>query len=190
MKKNIGNAMALYPTPLTVVGAMVNGKPNFVLVGHLGIMGHDHVMISLAAPHYTNQGIKETRKLSVAIVSEEMLQKADYCGCVNGSKTDKSDVFAWHLGESGAPIIDESPVVLECSVEDIYETKGFESFICTIDNVYAEEKILNEAGKINYHMLKPVLFEMPTYEYLRTGEVIGNCMSLGEELKAEKEKQA
>ncbi len=64
MKKNIGNAMALYPTPLTVVGAMVNGKPNYVLVGHIGIMGHDHVMVSLAAPHYTNQGIKETRKLS------------------------------------------------------------------------------------------------------------------------------
>ena len=27
MKKNIGNALALYPTPLVVVGAMVNGKP-------------------------------------------------------------------------------------------------------------------------------------------------------------------
>ena len=33
---------------------MVNGKPNWVLVGHLGIMGHDHVMVSLAKPHYTN----------------------------------------------------------------------------------------------------------------------------------------
>ncbi len=119
-----------------------------------------------------------------------MLQKADYCGCVSGSKTDKSDVFDWHLGESGAPIIDEVPVVMECSAEDIYKTKGFESFICTIDNVYAEEEILNEAGKINYLTLKPVLFEMPTYEYLRTGEVIGNCMTFGKELKAEKEKQA
>lgn len=47
MKKSIGNAIALYPTPL-VVGAMVNGKPDWVLAGHLGIMGHDRVMISLA----------------------------------------------------------------------------------------------------------------------------------------------
>ena len=37
MKKNIGNALALYPIPLVVVGAMVNGKPNWLLVGHLGI---------------------------------------------------------------------------------------------------------------------------------------------------------
>lgn len=189
MKKDIGNAIALYPTPLTVVGAMVNGKPNWVLVGHLGIMGHDHIMVSLAASHYTNQGIKETRKLSIAIVNEAMLQKADYCGCVSGNKTDKSDVFAYHLGQSGAPIIEEAPVVMECSVEDIYETKGFESFICTIDHVYAEEAVINEADKLDYHTFKPVLFEMPTYEYLRTGDVIGNCMTLGKELKVEKEKQ-
>ena len=31
MKKNIGKSLALYPTPLVVVGTMVNGKPNYVL---------------------------------------------------------------------------------------------------------------------------------------------------------------
>ena len=65
MKKNIGKTLALYPTPLTVVGTMVNGKPNWVLVGHVGIIGHDRILVSLAKAHYTNQGIKETRKLSV-----------------------------------------------------------------------------------------------------------------------------
>ena len=80
MKKNIGNGLALYPTPLVVVGAMVDGKPNWLLVGHLGIMGHDHVMVSLAKSHYTNQGIRETKKLSINIVDEAMLEKADHAG--------------------------------------------------------------------------------------------------------------
>ena len=93
MKKDLGSVLALYPTPLVVVGTMVNGKPNWVLVGHVGIMGHDHIMVSLAKPHYTNQGIRESKALSVNIVDEEMLQKADYVGCVSGSKTDKSQVF-------------------------------------------------------------------------------------------------
>ena len=65
MKKNIGNALALYPTPLVVVGAMVDGKPNWLLVGHVGIIGHDHVMVSLASAHYTNKGIKANQKLSI-----------------------------------------------------------------------------------------------------------------------------
>lgn len=182
MKKNIGNALALYPTPLVVVGAMVNGKPNWLLVGHLGIIGHDHVMVSLAAAHYTNQGIKENKKLSINIVDEAMLAKADCSGCVSGSKEDKSTLFDYMV-DAGVPMISQAPVTMVCSVEDIYETKGFESFICTIDNTYAEENVLNDAGKIDYRTLKPVLFEMPTYEYLRTGDVIGKCMSFGKEKK-------
>ncbi len=65
----------------------------------------------------------------------------------------------------------KAPLTMECSVVDVYNTPNFESFICTIDNTYMEEVCLNEVGKINYQTLKPVLFEFPTYEYLRTGEV-------------------
>ncbi|MEI3426914.1 MAG: hypothetical protein V8R10_09905 [Christensenellales bacterium] len=54
MKKNIGAKLALYPTPLVVVGTMVNGKPNWTLVGHLGIIGHDRVMVSMSDSHYSN----------------------------------------------------------------------------------------------------------------------------------------
>ena len=183
MKKNIGNALALYPTPLVVVGAMVNGKTNWLLVGHLGIMGHDHVMVSLAKPHYTNQGIKESKKLSINIVDEAMLAKADRSGCVSGSKEDKSELFDFMLADGGVPMISQAPGVMESSVEDIYETKGFDNFICTIDNTYAEENMLTEDGKLDYRTLKPVLFEMPTYEYLKTGDVIGKCMSFGREKK-------
>ena len=137
-------------------------------------------MVSLAEPHYTNQGIKETRALTVNIVDEAMLAKADRTGCVSGNNTDKSTMFAYHTEGTGASVIDEDPVVMDCTVDDIYETEGFDNFICKIDGVYAEENVLNEAGKIDYHTLKPVLFEMPTYEYLRTGDVIGKCMNLGE----------
>lgn len=181
MKKDIGKSLALYPTPLVVVGAVVEGKPNWLLVGHLGIMGHDHIMMSLANAHYTNKGIKESGKLAVAIVDEKMLAKADYVGCVSGLKENKSEIFTYHLSKAGVPIIDEAPVVMECSVEDIYNTQGFENFICTIDHVYAEENVVSEQGKLDYHTLKPVLFEMPTYEYLRTGDVIGKCMKIKKE---------
>ena len=179
MKKQIGNVLALYPTPLVVVGAMVDGKPNWLLVGHLGILGHDHAIVSLAAAHYTNRGIKESRKLSINIVDEAILAKADRSGCVSGAKEDKSALFDYTLDEAGVPMIADAPVTMVCSVEDIYQTPGFESFICTIDTTYAEESVLNEAGKLDYHILKPVLFEMPTYEYLRTGNVVGKCMSFG-----------
>ena len=183
MKKHIGNALALYPTPLVVVGAMVNGKPNWLLAGHVGIIGHDHIMISLANTHYTNKGIKSNRKFSINIVDEALLPSADLSGCISGSKDDKSMLFDYAVDDVGVPMISQAPVTMVCSVEDIYETKGFENFICTIDATYADENVLNSAGKIDYHVLKPVLFEMPTYEYLRTGDTIGKCMSFGKNTK-------
>ena len=177
MKKNIGSALALYPTPVVVAGAMAGDKPTWTLVAHVGIIGHDRILVSLVSAHYINQFIKENHKLTVNVVNENILPEADYVGSVSGGNTDKSDVSEHEMGESGAPVISKAPLTMECSVVDVYNTPGFESFICTIDNTYVEEEHLNEAGKINYQTLKPVLFEFPTYEYLKTGEVIGKCLS-------------
>mgnify|MGYP000572674778 CR=1 FL=1 len=105
MKKNIGNALALYPTPLVVIGAMVDGKPNWLIAGHVGIIGHDHVMVSLAKPHYTNKGIRETKKLSINIVTEDFLPLADRAGCVSGAKEDKSGLLEYTVTEAGVPTV-------------------------------------------------------------------------------------
>ena len=62
-KKNIGAGLALYPSPLTVIGAMVNGKPTWTLVAHTGTVAHSHLMVSLVQAHYINKGIRENKKL-------------------------------------------------------------------------------------------------------------------------------
>ena len=115
MKKNIGQKLALYPTPATVVGTVgEEGKVNWLLVAHIGI-----------------------------------------------------------------PIIEQSPLVMECEVIDTYEIDGFKNYICTILNTYIEEDMLDEKDKPDYTKLKPVLFEMLTYKYLRTGAIIGDCVKMG-----------
>ena len=76
-------------------------------------------MISLAKPHYTNQGIKERNVLPVRIVDEGRLKKADYVGCVSGNKTDKSEVFWYYTAKMEAPVIEESPVVMEWMIDNI-----------------------------------------------------------------------
>lgn len=177
-KKNLGNLLALYPKPMTVVGAEIEEKVNWLVVGHTGVIGHDRILVSMSKSHYTNQGIKQSKRLSVNLVSREMLPKADYVGSVSGATVDKSEVFAYHIGENGTPIIDVSPLTMECEVVDIYETDGFDNFICAIVNTYASPDVLGSNGKLDYTKLKPVLFEFPTYSYLVTGEVIGKCLNL------------
>lgn len=177
-KQNIGSVIALYPKPMTVIGAEVDGKVNWLVVGHTGIIGHDRVLVSMSKSHYTNQGIRKSKKLSVNLVSREMLPKADYVGSVSGASVDKSGVFEYHWGENGTPVIDASPLTMECDVVDVYETEGFDNFICSIANTYAAPDVLGKDGKLDYTRLKPVLFEFPTYSYLATGEIIGKCLNL------------
>ena len=110
-----------------------------------------------------------------------MLPAVDVSGSVTGAKADKSDLFEYELGENGMPIIKSANLTLECKVDDIYKTPNFESFICTIDNTYVEEDCLNDKGKPDYTKVRPVLFEFPNYQYLRTGDVIGKCLSFKED---------
>ena len=177
-KKNIGSLLALYPKPMTVIGTEVEGKVNWLVVGHTGVIGHDRILVSMSKQHYTNQGIRKSKKFSINLVSREMLPKADYVGSVSGASVDKSDVFAYHIGENGTPVIDASPLTMECNVMDTYKTDGFDNFICAVVNTYAAPDVLDSNGKLDYTRLKPVLFEFPTYSYLATGEVIGKCLNL------------
>ena len=177
-KKNIGPALALYPSPLIVVGAMVGDKPTWTLVAHACTMAHSHLMVSLVQAHYINQGIRENKKLSVNVVDASWLKAADRMGTVSGNKTDKSEAFAWTMGEYGAPLIDDARVSMECEVDGNYELEHFDHFVCKILATYADESVLNEKDRIDYHVFKSVLFEFPTYEYFVTGEKIGDCAKM------------
>ncbi len=108
-KTNIGSKLALYPMPVTVIGTMDGDKPEWLQVDHVGIIGHNRILVSMFGKHHTNPAIKASKKLSINLVDRNLLSKADYVGSVNGEKVDKSEVFEYHIGEGGTPIIEESP---------------------------------------------------------------------------------
>ena len=103
------------------------------------------------------------------------MKAADRMGTISGNKADKSEVFQWTMGENGAPLIDDAKVSIECEADGNYELEHFDHFICRILATSADETMLNDKGKIDYHTFKPVLFEFPTYEYFVTGEKAGDC---------------
>ena len=139
MKKNIGAQLALYPAPVIVVGAIVNDKPTWTLVAHAGTMAHSHLMVSLVHAHYINQEIIESKKLSVNIVDVAWLKEADRMGVISGNKEDKSESFAYTIGENGALLIDDAKVSIECEVDGNYELENFDNFVCKIVATYAKK---------------------------------------------------
>ncbi len=62
--------MCFIPLPTVLVGAMVDGKPNYITIAHIGIVNHAKpylISLSMAKVHYTNPGIRENKAFSVNI---------------------------------------------------------------------------------------------------------------------------
>ncbi len=179
--KNIGAVNALYPTPVTIVGTVVDGKVNWINIAHVGIMGMDKITLSMSSRHYSNKGIIENKAASIHLITEDMLIPADYVGIASGNSVDKSEVFEYEMGQlKGVPIIKNAPVCMECELIDVYHSDDtHDDFVLKIVNTYVNEKYLNEKGKIDYSKFKPVLFEMSDRAYMTTGEKVETCWDIG-----------
>ena len=75
--------------------------------------------------------------LSVNVVDESWLKEADRMGVVSGNKEDKSEAFAYTVGENGAPLIDDAKISIECEMDGNYELENFDNFMCKILATYA-----------------------------------------------------
>jgi flavin reductase (DIM6/NTAB) family NADH-FMN oxidoreductase RutF len=188
MKKTLDGINLLYPTPTTIVGAIVDGKPNFITIAHIGIVNHAKpflISLSMGKPHYTNAGIKENKAFSVNIPSENLVVATDYVGLVSGKKIDKSDVFDIFYGHlASAPMISECPINMECRLHNVYDTPTHDLFIGEIVETYAEESILKD-GKVDLGSLKPLLFDMSSVQYWSIGETVAKCWSVGKKMKSQ-----
>jgi len=186
MKTKLGGINGLYPTPTTIVGAWVGDKPNFITIAHIGIMNYAKphlISVSLGKVHYTNQGIKENKVFSVNIPSENLVAETDYVGIVSGKKTDKSGIFKIFYGKlEKAPMIEECPINMECTLRDVYDTPSHDVFIGEIAETYVDESALTD-GKVDLSKVKPLLFDMSSMKYWSLGGPLAGCWNIGNEIK-------
>jgi len=59
MKVKLGVTNCLYPLSTTPTGANVNGKPNYITIARVGIMGLGSISLGMAKIHYTTAGINQ-----------------------------------------------------------------------------------------------------------------------------------
>jgi flavin reductase (DIM6/NTAB) family NADH-FMN oxidoreductase RutF len=181
----IGNVNALYPTPATLVGALVNGKPNFITIAHIGIMTLHEISLGVNKVHYTNSGIRENKTFSVCMPSEVLMVETDYCGIVSGKKADKSALFDVFYGElKTAPMIRQCPVCMECRLVRTVDFANHDVFVGSIVQTHAHEAVLTD-GKPDLAKIKPLLFDMNSMSYWALGRELGKCWSVGKQLKKE-----
>jgi flavin reductase (DIM6/NTAB) family NADH-FMN oxidoreductase RutF len=184
-KIKIANQAFPGPMPVVIVGAEVNGKPNYLTVAWITRVNFSPPMlgIALGKSHHTNRGIREHGEFSVSVPGAELLKAVDYAGLVSGIKTDKSELFEPFYGElRHAPMVRECPLTMECRVVQTVDLPVNEFFIGEIVGVYTEERFLRD-GKPDMEKMNPFVLSMPDNHYWCLGEPIGRAWQSGREFK-------
>ena len=85
--------------------------------------------------------------------------------------------------EVGAPLIEESPVNIECKVKEVRRLGSHDMFIAEVVAVHADEKYMNERGKFELSSAQPIVYSHG--EYYALGK---RCGTFGYSVKQKKKK--
>jgi flavin reductase (DIM6/NTAB) family NADH-FMN oxidoreductase RutF len=181
VKEKLGATNALYPLVTAIVGATVDGTPDFATIAHVGIAHLKGITLGMGNVHLTNKGILENRTFSVNLPSEDMVAITDHIGMVSGTKEDKSALFELFYGElDTAPMIAQCKVTMECRLIEHVKLPTHDLFVGEIVGTYADLDVLTN-GIVDIAKLRPLLFDMASKKYWGLGDPVAKCWSVGNE---------
>ena len=167
----------LYPLPVVMVSmADRNGKYNIITIAWAGTVCTNPPMVSISVrpERYSYPILQETGEFVVNLTTRELTYAADYCGVKSGRDVDKFQELGLTPAAAsivGAPMIEESPVNLECRVRQIHQLGSHAMFLAEIVAVHAEERYMDEQHKFHLEQAEPIVYSHGAY--LLCGEQLG-----------------
>jgi len=174
--------------PTVLVGADIDGKPNFMTAAFVGIVNYKPSMVAcgLNPSHRTCEGIESNRAFSLCVPSADMVEVVDWCGLTSGKKVDKSEVFKVFRGEvAGAPMIEDFPLCAECRLMQATPYGVDTLYVAEIVSVHARADCLDN-GRPNWLKISPLLFTFPEPSYWKLGDYVAKAWHAGREYEPKK----
>jgi len=178
----------LFPHPTVMVGADVDGKPDFITVAWITIAcgTPPWIAIALNRVRHSLKGIHQTMTFSVNIPGTALVKETDYCGIATGAKTDKAKDcnFKVFYGEvAGAPFIEQCPVNIGCTAEHILKLGSHYLIAGPIKEILVSEDCMTD-GKPDASKIDPIIYmTYPAGTYNKIGEFLGPAFRIGKEIK-------
>lgn len=183
MRKDFGPQTWVYPMPVLIIGTYnEDGTPNAMNAAWGGTWDYNKIFISLS-PHATTNNILKNKEFTVSFADSKHVVEADYVGIVSAKqekdKIKKSGLTPKKSNFVNAPTFEEFPLTLECKL--VSGENG--NIIGEIVNVSADEKVLNETGKIDAQKLHIITFDPAGNTYIELGAKVGNAFKDGLKIK-------
>ena len=183
MKKSLGVKTYIFPPPVLIIATYdENGQPNAMNAAWGGIANNDEIMICLGT-HKTTANLAINQACTIAMGDANHVAACDYVGIVSANSTpDKFAKTGWTTTKSNlvnAPIINELPLTLECTLIKIVDD---EKYFFHIENVIADENILTD-GKIDLNKFQPITYDPAGHGYYTLGAKVGQAFAAGRKIK-------
>ncbi len=166
----------LYPLPAVMVSCGTMEKSNIITVAWTGIINTNPAMvyISVRPTRYSYNMIKEQGEFVINLTNEKLARATDWCGVKTGAKVDKFKEMNLHKQKANfvkCPMIEESPVSVECKVKEIKELGSHHMFVAEVLAINADEKYIDEKGA--FDISKCDLIAYSNGHYYSLGRKIG-----------------
>ncbi len=168
----------IYPLPAVMVSCgSVPEEYNILTIAWTGTICSNPAMcyISVRPERYSYNIIKKNGEFVINLTTKSLAYATDWCGVKSGKKHRKfaemglTPVMATKVK---APLIEESPVNIECIVREIKELGSHHMFISEVVAVNADEEYFDENTGL-FRLIDAVPLIYSHGKYYETGNLIG-----------------
>jgi len=168
----------IYPLPAVMVSCGASEDDyNIITIAWTGTVCTDPAMcyISIRPNRHSYDIIKKYGEFVINLTTKDLAYATDWCGVKSGKEYNKFKEMNLTPGKSKeiqAPIIEESPLSIECKLTQIVELGSHDMFIAKVVNVQADEKYIDpESGQFRLDKAHPIAYSHGHYYEL--GKLIG-----------------
>lgn len=177
-KINFKPGNMVYPLPAVMVSCGdIHGESNILTIAWTGTIctNPPMVYISVRPQRHSYKMIRDSKEFVINLTTETLARATDYCGVRSGRDHDKWSEC--HLTKIPAdkvscPMIAQSPVNIECVVEQILELGSHHMFIAKVVAVHVDSAYMDDNN--TFHLEKAGLLAYSHGDYMSLGRQLGN----------------
>lgn len=178
MKEDWKPGTLIYPLPAVLVSCgSVKEDWNVFTAAWTGTICTNPPMcyVSIRPERHSYEIIKREMELVINLTTAEIAKATDWCGVRSGRDYDKFKETGLTPGKARivrCPIVEESPISIECKVKEIMSLGSHDMFILDVVNIRVDSSLMDkETGHFDLSASDPLVYLHGHYFHL--GEMIG-----------------
>ena len=191
MKTNLKARAFVAPTPTVVAAAYDDaGGADACTLAFVMMSSHKPPCVTIAInatlKRKTLKSILARGAFTVNYPNMAQSKEVDYLGVESGYDADKLTAIGYTVstGEaSGAPVIDQMPLALECKVVHTVTVGSHTQITGEIINICADESVVNADGKVDLDALAPMIYDEESLSYRNLGPKAADAFKPGAALR-------